>query len=431
MSTIIALSTPVGRGAIAVVRMSGSDSKKIAKAIFEPFPDKPNFLKVGTLALDSFSDRAMCVYFDAPRSYTGEDMVEFHCHGGVGVSGEVLKKCIALGAVMAQNGEFSKRAFINGKQNLSNAEGIIQLIDAESGMALRAGENLLENKLGKTTVNIQNKLTEILAECEAALDYPEEDLEISTLNEIKKKLTSTYNELNSLLLSAETGRLVSGGINIAIVGKSNVGKSSLLNALLGENRAIVSAIAGTTRDTLRESVIYKDVKFNFVDTAGLRATDDEIENLGIERTRESVKKADIVLNVVDEDEKTINNDKPLIIVRNKMDKLKVLPKEKENEIFVSALFGTNIDRLKQKIYDYFQVGALSQDDLILTNARHIDCVEQAKRSIAQAIYAADETTLDCVTVDISEAWQSLGLITGTTASEEIIDKIYEKFCLGK
>ncbi|MDD4833072.1 MAG: 50S ribosome-binding GTPase, partial [Clostridia bacterium] len=329
------------------------------------------------------------------------------------------------------NGEFSKRAFINGKQNLSNAEGIIQLIDAESRMALRAGENLLDNKLGKTTVNIQNKLTEILAECEAALDYPEENLEISTLNEIRKKLTLTYNELNSLLLSAETGRLVSGGINIAIVGKSNVGKSSLLNALLGENRAIVSAIAGTTRDTLRESVIYKDVKFNFVDTAGLRATEDEIENLGIERTRESVKKADIVLNVVDEDEKTVDTDKPLIIVRNKMDMLTVLPKEKENEIFVSALYGTNIDRLKQKIYDYFKVGALSQDDLILTNARHIDCVEQAKRSISQAIKAADETTLDCVTVDISEAWQSLGLITGTTASEEIIDKIYEKFCLGK
>jgi tRNA modification GTPase len=163
----------------------------------------------------------------------------------------------------------------------------------------------------------------------------------------------------------------------------------------------------------------------------LRATQDEIENLGIARTYDSINKADIVLNVVDEDEITVETDKPLIIVRNKMDKLAVMPKEKDNEIFVSALYGTNIDKLKQKVYDFFSVGNLSQDDLILTNARHIDCVNQAKGAIAHAITAADETTLDCVTVDISEAWQSLGLITGTTASEEIIDKIYEKFCLGK
>ncbi|HPG91889.1 MAG TPA: tRNA uridine-5-carboxymethylaminomethyl(34) synthesis GTPase MnmE [Clostridia bacterium] len=431
MSTIIALSTPIGRGAIAVVRMSGSDSKKIARTIFKPFPKQPNLLKVGTLSLDGFSDRAMIVYFDSPHSYTGEDIVEFHCHGGTGVSGELIKKCIALGARLAANGEFSKTAFINGKQNLSNAEGIIKMIEAESKLALIAGENLLENKLGKITVNLQNKLTEILAECEAALDYPEEDLEISTLSEIKNKLKAVYNELNSLLLSAETGRMVSSGINIAIVGKSNVGKSSLLNSLLGIDRAIVSSTAGTTRDTLSESLVYKDVKFNFIDTAGLRATEDEIENLGIARTYDSINKADIVLNVVDEDEITVDTDKPLIVVRNKMDRLSVLPKEKGNEIFVSALHGTNIDKLKQKVYDFFSVGNLLQADLILTNARHIDCVNQAKIAIAHAITAADETTLDCVTVDISQAWHSLGLITGTTASEEIIDKIYEKFCLGK
>ena len=431
-NTIVALSTPPGRGAIAVVRMSGGRAKEIAGKIFSSMPKEPNTLKVGKISLDGFSDRAMLVFFDAPRSYTGEDTVEFHCHGGAGVAGELIRKCISLGARTAVNGEFSKRAFLNGKQNLSNAEGIIQMIDAESRLALKAGENLMSGRLGKLTAKIQDELTDVIAECEAALDYPEEDLDVLSRGQIYCKLSEIYGSLNRLAFSAETGRIISGGVNIAIVGNTNVGKSSLLNALLGSERAIVTDIAGTTRDTLKESIIFKDAKFNFIDTAGLRKTEDYVEKLGIDRAQRAAEQADLVLNVVEGGGETVKTDKPVIIVRNKMDKIKTdgicL---KENEIWVSALYGTNIEELKQKIYDKFSLGSVGQDDTILTNARHADCVENAKRFVKNALDALDITTLDCVTAEVRNAWNTLGLITGATASEEIIDRIYEKFCLGK
>lgn len=430
-NTIIALSTPPGRGAIAVVRMSGGRAKSIAGKIFSPMPASPNTLKVGKINLGDFSDQAMLVFFDAPRSYTGEDMVEFHCHGGSGVANELIRKCIGLGARMAQNGEFSKSAFLNGKQNLTNAEGIIQMIEAESRLELKAGQNLMENRLGKLTQDVQQKLTDIIAECEAALDYPEEDLDISSKEQIKRKLSEVAALLDGLLLSADRGRLISSGVNVAIVGDTNVGKSSLLNAFLGTDRAIVTDVAGTTRDTLTESIVYRDAKFNFVDTAGLRKTEDFVEKLGIDRTRRAIEKADIVLNVVENGGAALETQKPFIIVHNKMDLLKTVPQERENEIYVSASRGDNIERLKQKIYDVFELGAFAQNDVFLTNARHVDCIKNTKRFVAAALAAIGQTTLDCVMAELHSAWHTLGLVTGVTASEEIINRIYEKFCLGK
>ncbi|MCM1042689.1 MAG: tRNA uridine-5-carboxymethylaminomethyl(34) synthesis GTPase MnmE [Corallococcus sp.] len=432
-NTIVALSTPVGRSAVAVVRMSGEDSKKIANKIFSPMPTLPNTLKVGNLQTAEFTEHAMCVYFDAPRSYTGEDMVEFHCHGGVAVCTAVIETCLSEGARMAQNGEFSKRAFVNGKQNLSNAEGIIEMIDAETYAGAKAGSNLLENKLGRIIADLQDGLTDIISKTEVALDYPEEDIEMETVEELSEKLKYITDETDKLLSTVKTGKIIKYGVNVAIIGAPNVGKSSLLNALLGTDRAIVSDIEGTTRDTLSESVIYKDLKLNFVDTAGIRKTNNPIEAEGIRRAQKAVDVADVVLYLVDrEDDTTVYEcDKAVIKVFNKCDLYKGANSNGENSICVSAANGINTEQLKQKIYSLFANGKVDESSVILTNQRHIDCLTNAKKSLEEARKNCLSSTLDCVAVELKTAWEELGKITGTTANEEIIDRIYSKFCLGK
>ncbi|MBQ8505423.1 MAG: tRNA uridine-5-carboxymethylaminomethyl(34) synthesis GTPase MnmE, partial [Clostridia bacterium] len=339
-STIVALSTARGRSAIAVIRMSGDDAIEIAKKIFAPFPKQPNLLKVGTIKTEHFNEHAMCVYFVAPHSYTGENSVEFHCHGGTAVPQAVIEKCLENGAVMAQNGEFSKRAFINGKQNLTNAEGIIEMIDAETASAAKAGANLLENKLGKKVIALQDQLLDLLSACEAALDYPEEDLELPTTQQVDTQLADIEKQLSSLISTTALGKIAKNGIDVAILGAPNVGKSSLLNALLGTDRAIVSQIEGTTRDTLTESVVYRDIKFNFIDTAGLRQTTDEIEEEGIRRAHLAAQNADVVLFVVDNENTplTLEMMPPIVTIFNKSDLYEVHNLGK-NQLTVSAKYG--------------------------------------------------------------------------------------------
>jgi len=435
MKTIVALSTPMGRSAIAVVRMSGDESIAIASQIFSPMPQNANTLRVGSLVCHHFVEKAMCVFFRAPHSYTGEDMVEFHCHGGTAICAEVIDQCIKHGARMAQNGEFSKRAFLNGKQNLTNAEGIIEMIDAETASAVKAGSNLLDNKLGKMTTQLQDELTDVISQTEVALDYPEEDLELPTAADLSRKLKDVSAKLGKLLATVETGKIVKYGINVAIIGKPNVGKSSLLNAMLNSDRAIVSDIAGTTRDTLRESLNYKDTRFNFVDTAGLRKSDDPIEAEGVRRAEKAVTEADVVLFVVDETSADQSFDKEgvrVIKVFNKCDEGYVRAKDlSQNEIDVSAKSGHNVEKLKEKIYDMFRVGDVCGSDVVLTNARHVECLDRAKKAVDETVTLTCGATLDCVATTLKEAWEALGEITGTTANEEIIDRIYSKFCLGK
>lgn len=430
-STIVALSTARGRSAIAVVRMSGDEAINIAKKIFSPFPTRPNYLKVGVLRTKQFDEHAMCVYFAAPHSYTGENTVEFHCHGGSAVCQAVIEQCLANGAVPAQNGEFSKRAFINGKQNLTNAEGIIEMIDAETASAAKAGANLLENKLGKKVIDMQNTLLDLLSSCEATLDYPEEDLELPTVSTVEKQLEALSGKLTALISTATLGKVAKYGIDVAIVGKPNVGKSSLLNALLGTDRAIVSDIQGTTRDTLTESVNYKDIKFNFVDTAGLRATEDEIEKEGVKRAQKAADSADVVLHVTDDptDRSVYPTIRPQIRIYNKCDLYDSGPCCVDS-LIVSAKSG-NVEIIKSTLYDMFSAGEIENSDLLITNERHLSCLQLAQKQIDSAKENCKNSTLDIVSSMLHEAWETLGQITGSTAREDIIDRIYSKFCLGK
>lgn len=430
-NTIVALSTARGRAAIAVVRMSGDNAIEIAKKIFHPFPTQPNLLKPGVLETKHFNEHAMCVYFAAPHSYTGENTVEFHCHGGTAVSQAVIEACLDNGAVMAQNGEFSKRAFINGKQNLTNAEGIIEMIEAETASAAKAGANLLENKLGKRIVELQNVLLDAVSACEATLDYPEEDLELPTVQTVKEQLRTVAESLNALIATSALGKVAKYGIDVAIVGKPNVGKSSLLNALIGTDRAIVSDIRGTTRDTLTESVNYRDIRFNFVDTAGLRESSDEIEKEGIRRAKKAADSADVVLHVTDDpnDRSVYPTIRPQVRIYNKCDLFDSKPCCVDS-LVVSAKYG-DVEIVKETLYEMFSADEIDSSDLLITNERHLDCLKRAEKQLTEAIADCDKTTLDVVTNQIKQAWQTLGEITGNSAQEDVIDRIYSKFCLGK
>jgi len=307
------------------------------------------------------------------------------------------------------------------------------MIDAETNACVRAGVNLLENKLGATTVAIQDELTDVIGQTEVALDYPEEDLELPTLQQTQVRLQQSIDKIDKLLATVQEGKILKYGINVAIIGEPNVGKSSLLNAFLNTDRAIVSDIAGTTRDVLTETIVYKDVKFNFVDTAGIRETSNPIEAEGIKRANKAIEQADVVLFVVDDQGNTesFKCNTKVVKVFNKCDTYTTPVEETDSQIAISAKYNQGVERLKQKIYDMFSVGQIDLSQVILTNARHVDCLQKAKSALEEAYQSSLCDTLDCVAVKLKEAWDYLGEVTGTSASEEIINRIYSKFCLGK
>lgn len=437
---IAALSTPHGRGAINVVRLSGDGSKQLAQKMFFPFPDRANFLKAGTIRTELFDDKGMCVFFDAPRSFTGEESVEFHCHGGEATAKAVLERCFALGARPALNGEFSKRAFINGKQNLSNAEGIIDLIDAESSGAARAAALLAQNELGRTVKELLDALADTEAGIEAALDYPEEELEGQTVAEQTIEISRVKRRTDALLKTVRLGGLIKNGAYVAIVGATNAGKSSLLNALAGEDRAIVSDQHGTTRDTVEISLNYRDLKMTFADTAGLRETSDFTESQGIERSLRAARRASAVVflreglkekSLLAEENEALGTDCPVLNVFSKNDIYRYDEAALgTDDMAISSATGENIEQLKEKIY------ALLTKDLdngfVITNLRHADCLRRASEALGNALDALSAgLTLDCAAQDVKTARKALGEITGDTADNDIIDRIFSRFCLGK
>jgi len=431
METIVGLATPAGNSGVAVIRISGDNSKKILqKLIREDIDFEPRKMYLKTIHVADFFDKCLVVYFKAPFSFTGEDIVEIQSHGGYFLAQKIIDETLNYGAKLAEPGEFSKRAFINGKMSLDQAEGIIDLINAESEMQAKTGSNLMFGKLKEMISNYQNELTEILAEIEAKLDYPEYEYTENETSNIKEKLTNISNNLSNLIIESKNGLLIKNGVKVAIAGAPNVGKSSLLNALTKSNKAIVTNIAGTTRDVVEAEYEYNGIIFLLFDTAGIHESEDVVEKIGIDRALQALKECDIVLKVSSPDSICeIETDKPFIDVFNKTDLLK---SERNNKFFyVSAETNENIESLKQLIFDKTVIGDIKQNKMYLTNTRHIECVKTAKQFIENAIEIFETTTMDIVSSEIKSAWQALGDVSGVNSDEEIIDKIFSKFCLGK
>lgn len=444
--TIVAISTGASSGAISIVRMSGASSVSIADKIFtgiknsKPSSFQPRMLTLGTIATPNFNEQAMCVVFKGPKSYTGEDMVEFQCHGGTQISSGIMKECILQGARIATNGEFTKRAFMNGKMSLSSAEGMMDMINAESDAEIRAGYNLLSGALSKLATHSQNELTDILSEIEVSFDYPEETIEYITKSKIKERLEALSNEIEKVLKTASAGRLIKSGLNVLIVGKPNVGKSSLLNKLLNHERAIVTDVAGTTRDSIEGTFVLGDTKVNLIDTAGIHDTNDVVEKIGVDKAKNLMEQADIILFLVDtsrnftkEDEDIYSSiqGKNFIVVKTKNDLESKLEKNFKNEIQISTKTGDGIETLKNKILELAEISNIPADSIIITNERHKDALSRSLNNIRSAINNIDLDSLDLVSISIKQAYLDVGEITGNTTSEDIIDQIFKKFCLGK
>lgn len=439
--TICALATPIGTGGISIIRISGNDSLNIAKNFFVSkhidFENiKPRYLYLGNFISSEVKDQILMVYFKAPFSFTGEDVVEFQFHGGQLLAQKILKSLLTK-CSLAEPGEFSKRAFLNGKISLDEAEGISELILAESDTQLKAAEILQSGKLTEKVVEMQNKITDLLAEIEANLDYPD-DVEEEQLFEKSESLLKKLDfEINEILENSKNSNLIKSGVNVAIVGKTNVGKSSLLNALLGEERAIVTNIEGTTRDTIKEKIFIDGVTVNLVDTAGLRESDDVVEKIGIEKTNQEIKNADIVLLVLDlsrelkQDEiemiKNLKN-RPHIIVGNKSD---IKNKKFDFDyIEISAKNNENISEIKKQIIEKTISGKIDFSKLVLTNERHLSILQNTKQKIENAL-KSQRVNLDIEAFILKDTWKELGKISGTTEDEKIIDLVFSKFCLGK
>ncbi len=440
--TIAQISTPLGSGGIAIVRMSGDDALKIAHKLFyskklQNSEITPRLLYLGDFQLNDATEKCMMVYFKAPYSFTGEDVVEFQIHGGEYLATKVLDELINAGAVLAKNGEFSKRAFLNGKMSLDEAEATIDMINATSDAEINASSRLMHGKLFQKVKDVQDELKDALANLEVALDYPEHDDETQSIESVKQTLKNAVLTLKQLDNTHENGKKIKFGVDVAIVGKPNVGKSSILNALLNEDRAIVTDVKGTTRDTLKETISYKGLKINFIDTAGIRESEDIVEKIGVEKSRKSIEESDIVLFVLDSSEdmddediqleKTIDKRK-LVYVLNKSDKPQKL--SIDGAIYVSAKDNKNIDQIFEEILKKTRFDKIDYSELQITNKRHHEALKEAIIDIEE-IFSRDIKTLDILDMQIKKVWKKLGEITGETANETIIDEIFSKFCLGK
>ena len=441
---IAAIATPAGKGGVAIIRISGKNPLELAAKMFKPVGKtpvaefEPYRMYPGQIDGGNFCDYGLCVYFKAPASYTGEDVVEFQCHGGENVARGILKQTFRHGAKPAGKGEFTKRAFLNGKLSLASAEGVADMINGESDAEVKAGYLLYSEKLTDKVRAIQAELKTLLAGIDVSVDYPEEDIEEQHIAELIPPLQRLQGEISALTASYAVGKKIKSGVTVAICGKPNTGKSSLLNKMLGYDKAIVSNIAGTTRDAVEGTLEIDGRKFNLYDTAGVRESGDAIENIGIERAEAIIHSADVAVFVVDgaakldeEDAKVLEmvKGKPLIKVINKID-LTRDDTETDADVLTSAVTGEGIAKLKALLYEK-SFGARGEDAAFLIEERHFDALSRAKDSLQRAIAACQTQPLDLIGIDVKEAWDALGEITGETATEAIIEEIFSKFCVGK
>jgi tRNA modification GTPase len=455
MSTIVAISTAIGNAGIGIIRLSGEKCFEILDKIFVPKNKsevKGYTIKYGNI-VDSQSkekiDEVLVSYFVAPRSYTKENMCEINSHGGFVVENRILEECIKNGAILAQPGEFTKRAFLNGRIDLSQAEAVIDVINSKTEKEMQIAQRQLEGSLSKKIKAMKNEVMDLMADIEASIDYPEYDVEETTNKKISETLNKLESELNKLEASFKNGKILKDGIKTAIVGKPNVGKSSLLNLILGENRAIVSNIEGTTRDTIEEYINIKGIPLKIVDTAGIRNTTNEIEQIGVKKSIDNINNAELIIAVFDdsrafdkEDEKILDliKNKKAIILINKVDLNKNLIKEKEeikkskNKIIeFSTIEEKGLDELYKTIEEMFKWKEIQNDNSeIITNNRQKQQIILAKKSLENAKNSVfSNMPIDITAICLKEILENLTLITGENISEEIINKIFEKFCLGK
>lgn len=436
MHTIVAISTAHGAGGIGIIRLSGDRAFEIAEQSFVssvPFCEqREREMKLGRFIGEGFDERCMCVKFVAPFSYTGENLVEFHVHGGVFLCRRVLETLIQRGAKLAECGEFTQRAVLNGKMSLDEAEGVADMISADSAVQLNRAYRQMTGKLYAVITSLQEEIEEMLVACSAAIDYPEE-VEEEVYEQTPSKIISVRQKVEELASTAQKGRYIKNGILVAIIGKPNSGKSSLLNAILGEERAIVTDVEGTTRDTIEESILHEGVKIRFLDTAGIRESEDIVEKVGIERAKQASLSADVIVFLLDgtkqkddSEEELIKlfKDKKIFYCINKCDAPIVREEEHRR---ISAKTGEGIKQLLDDIASL--IG--TEDGEIITEARHVEALFEARESLVQAENNYNLVTIDCTAVDLRNAWSALGKITGKTADEAIIEGVFEKFCVGK
>jgi len=441
--TIAAISTPPGEGAIALVRISGPAAVSIAEKIFRGKKRPSRFAShsqyFGDIVTESggLIDEVMMSIHRAPASYTGEDIVEISCHGGTLVTAKVLEACLHAGARGARPGEFTERAFLNGKMDLTQAEAVIDLIRARTDLALRSATEQLEGKLGEQIKGIRDSLVDLLAHVEASIDFSEEGIAPDEGNSLRVRLDSVREQIAALLATADHGRILRDGVRVVIYGATNAGKSSLLNRLLGYERVIVSDAHGTTRDTIEETVNLRGVPVRLLDTAGLRTSRSDIEREGIARTERWLQKADLRLHIVDRNapppghfEQNANGNELLVL--NKSD-LSEHPKWKNtNALRVSCVTGDGLGDLENEILSRISKQHLRPENALAINMRHRDCLRRALEACDRARKTLDETfSPEYVSVDLNEALEAVGEVIGTVGVEQILDSVFGQFCIGK
>lgn len=455
MSTIAAISTAPGNAGIGIIRLSGDDCFKILQKIFKPKNKgeiKGYTIKYGNILKsenDEIIDEVLVSYFVAPKSYTKENMCEINSHGGIVVENQILEECLKNGAVLAEPGEFTKRAFMNGRIDLSQAEAVIDIINSKTEKEMMVAQRHLEGSLSMKIKDIQGEILNLMADIEASIDYPEYDIEETTNKKINDTLNSVEEKLLKLKNSFENGKILKEGIKTAIIGKPNVGKSSLLNLILGENRAIVSDMEGTTRDTIEEYINIKGIPLKIVDTAGIRKTNDEVEKIGVERSINNISNAELIIALFDDsrtfddqDQKILDliEGKKTIILINKIDLGKNLIKENEklkkfknNIIEFSTINETGLDKLYNKIEELFKLNELDCENTeIITNNRHKQQILYALEDVAKGRESLEtHMPVDITAICLKDILERLAEITGENVSEDIINEIFKKFCLGK
>lgn len=453
--TIAAISTAIGEAAIGIVRLSGSEAVPIASSIFtknlaEVDSHTIHYGKIIDPETKEIAEEVMVSVMRAPKTFTREDVVEINCHGGMVAVNRVLEIVLSQGARMAEPGEFTKRAFLNGRIDLSQAEAVMDLIRAKTDKAMNIALKQMDGRLSRLIKNLRQDLLETVAHVEVNIDYPEyDDVEEMSHDMMRKKTKEVHREIEKLLEVAKQGKILREGISTAIIGKPNVGKSSLLNALIQENKAIVTDIPGTTRDIIEEYVNIRGVPLKLVDTAGIRETEDIVEKIGVERSRQVLQESDLVLYVLNYNEELNDDDILLfetidelnyIVIVNKMDleqKLdldRVKKMAKDRPIITTSLIEEKgIDDLEEAIANIFFEGDIESKDLTyVSNARHIQLLNQAKKALEDAMEGLElGMPLDIVQIDVTRTWEFLGEIVGDTASDSLIDQLFSQFCLGK